>query len=110
MQSPMGDSTELASMRNDISQGLNTSVPPRNDGEHLIDYFDRKLMERKSLETATKFGTGIPNSTRNDIKVSLVKRALDEDNMEEVSKKPKNFFAEDSVGEVRISHSHKKTI
>jgi len=30
--------------------------------------------------------------------------------VEEMSKETKNFFAEDSVGEVRISHSHKKTI
>lgn len=30
--------------------------------------------------------------------------------MEEMSKETKNFFGDDSVGEVRISHSHKKTI
>lgn len=60
MQSPLGEA-ELTS-RND---GLHTSVPPRHGGgEQLIDYFDRKLMERKSLETATKFGTNVPNSTR----------------------------------------------
>jgi len=60
MQSPLADA-ELTSNKN----GLNTSVPPRHGGgEQLIDYFDRKLMERKSLETATKFGTSVPNSTR----------------------------------------------
>ena len=85
-------------------------MPPRNSGEHLIDYFDRKLMERKSLETATKFGPGAPHSTRNDVKARIVKRAVEEDNMQEMSKETKNFFAEDSVGEVRIGHSHKKTI
>lgn len=78
LQSPLGDTADLSSIQ-DISQGLNTSVPPRNSGEHLIDYFDRKLMERKSVETATKFGTGAAHSTRNDIKVSLVKRAVEED-------------------------------
>ena len=42
---------------------------------------------------------------------SVVKRAVDEGFVDDgVSKETKNLFAEDTTGEVRISHSHKKTI
>ena len=55
----------------------------RAAGEEIIDYFDRKLMERKSLETNhTKFGTSAMDSVREEVKASLVKRTVDEDSFE----------------------------